>query len=329
LKPSAEQLVWRGFDGTALPDWLADEIAKGRCGGIVLFARNIETPHQVSALCRQARAASGDRGPFAISVDQEGGRVARLREPHFRNFPPARQMDTADLQAIGRAMGEQMASVGINLDFAPVLDVQESLEGVIGARSFGGDPDLVARRALAWLEGLELAGVAGCVKHFPGHGDGSCDSHVDLPIADRRTRERHLPPFARAVEAGVRAVMVGHLMVESLDPDLPATLSNRIVSGVLRQQMGFDGVVFTDDMQMGAITRGWGIGEAAVMAVRAGCDALLVCSDRQMQDQAADALRQEASSSAAFATMIEGCVQRSRRLSLSLSDPPAHQGVRT
>lgn len=304
-------------------------MAAGQCQGVVLFGRNVQDPHQLHSLCREAgRAHSGASAPF-VCVDQEGGRVARLKDPHFTRFPPARSMAAPDdlslLESLGRAMGEEMAAVGINLDFAPVMDVQKSADGVIGDRSFGADPTEAARRALAWLRGLEKTGVKGCVKHFPGHGDASCDSHVDLPTVQGdadATRIRHLPPFMQAVGEGVGAVMVGHLVVPHVDPGRPATLSAPLVTGILRREMGFDGVVITDDMEMGAITSRWGVGEAAVLAVEAGCDAILVCANRERQEEAVQALVREASRSEAFGHLVARSMARLERLARTLRRVP-------
>ena len=323
------KLIWRGFDGTRLPGWLATLVDRDRCGGIVLFARNVEEPGQVLGLAREACARRGGDGALPVAVDQEGGRVARLREPHFTGFPPARRMAAASqdlIEAAGRAMGEEMAACGINVDFAPVLDVQEGLEGVIGDRAFAGDPDGATRPALAWLRGLEAAGVAGCVKHFPGHGDASCDSHVDLPLVDgdlERLRKRHVPPFRAAREAGVRAVMVAHLLVPQADASRPASLSPSIVETMLRGEIGFDGLVVTDDLEMGAVTRRYGVGEAAVLAVEAGCDALLVCASRERQEEAVETLAGEAGASPAFAARIERAAARLERFASTLRPPPA------
>jgi len=265
-------------------------------------------------------------------VDQEGGRVARLGEPHFTAFPPARTMARAPhelIEAAGRAMGEEMAACGINTDFAPVMDVQEGLDGVIGDRSFAGDPERAARAALAWLLGLESAGVAGCVKHFPGHGDASCDSHVDLPRADgdmERLRARHIPPFRAACEAGARAVMVAHLLVPEADARRPASLAPGIVDTLLRGEIGFDGLVVTDDLEMGAVMRHHEVGEAATLAVEAGCDALLVCATRERQEEAVDALAREANGSPAFRDRMARSIARLERFASTLSPPPPSPG---
>lgn len=328
MTPHPEKLIWRGFPGTRVPGWLAELLAAGRCGGIVLFGRNVENPRQLWEIAREACSSYAGPSTLPVAVDQEGGRVARLREPHFTAFPPARTMAGASdrLEAAGRAMGEEMATCGINLDFAPVMDVQAGMDGVIGDRAFGGDPDTVTRCALAWLKGLESSGVAGCAKHFPGHGDSSCDSHVDLPLADgdiARIRQHHVPPFTAALDSGVRAVMVAHLLVPDTDPDRPSSLSPAMVEGILRAEAGFEGVVLTDDLEMGAVTRRWPVGEAAVMAVEAGCDALLVCESRDLQEEASESLAREAETSPAFRARVARSVARLEALSLSLRPPPS------
>lgn len=301
-------------------------MAAGRCSGIVLFSRNVQDPRQVLEIARRASAARG--GAIPVAVDQEGGRIARLRGAHFTMFPPARTMARhapGRIERGGRAMAEEMAACGINLDFAPVLDVQASTDGVIGDRAFGADPESAARCGLAWLRGLESAGVAGCVKHFPGHGDASCDSHVDLPLSHgglEGIRCRHLTPFRAACNAGVRAVMVAHLLVPELDPERPASLCPGAVDGLLRAELGFDGVAVTDDLEMGAVTLGHSVAEAAVLAVEAGCDALLVCKSRERQDEAEEALALEAEASQEFRSMIERSAGRIEALRCTLAPPP-------
>jgi len=322
-------MIWRGFEGTDLPAWLESLVRAGECGGIVIFGRNVDEPRQVWETAQRAAAAHGGPGAVVLAADQEGGRVARLAHPHFTAFPAARALASAPtpdlVRAAGRALGEEMAAVGLNLDLAPVLDVQEGTTGVIGDRSFGADPATVSRAALAWLAGLESAGIAGCAKHFPGHGNASCDSHVDLPLADgglERIRERHLPPFRDAVQAGVRAVMAAHVLVPDLDPDRPASLSPAAIDGLLRGELGFGGVVVTDDLEMGAVSRGLAVADAALMAVRAGCDAILVCTSRDLQDEACAALAREADRSPAFRARIERSLARLDALASTLGRPP-------
>jgi beta-N-acetylhexosaminidase len=324
-------LIWRGFADARVPSWLRDLIRVGRCSGVVLFGRNVESPEQVHGISLEASASFQGPGALPVAVDQEGGRVARLGEPHFTTFPPARVMAQAPYERLveaGRAMGEEMSACGINVDFAPVVDVQDGNDGVIGDRAFSGDPDSASMSALAWLEGLESSGVAGCVKHFPGHGDASCDSHVDLPRADgglERIRAHHLRPFAAAISARVRAVMVAHLLVPDIDPDRPASLSPALVDGLLRSEMGFEGLAVTDDLEMGAVTRRLSVAEAAVMAVEAGCDALLVCESRDRQEEAVEALVREAERSAAFRARIARSASRLDRFALSLRPPGEYQ----
>ncbi len=326
MKASPAQLVWRGFEGTSLPGWLASEIASGRCSGVVLFSRNVEHPRQTWELCRALNEA---RTPIAVAVDQEGGRVARLREPHFTRFPPARTMashGTSDrLEALGRAMGLEMRAVGINLDFAPVVDVEDSLAGVIGDRSFGGDPEEAAHLAMSWLAGLQSTGVVGCVKHYPGHGGASCDSHVDLPTVggdEARLAQTHLAPFRTAVRRGVRAIMAGHLIVPWVDPHWPASMSPALLREMLRSDMGYAGIIVSDDLEMGAILGKATVGEAAVRCVAAGCDAVLVCTSRERQEQAVSALCREAETTEAFGRMVERSTARIEKLLAGLEPPP-------
>jgi beta-N-acetylhexosaminidase len=188
---------------------------------------------------------------------------------------------------MGQALAAELSACGIRLDFTPVMDVDTNpANPVIGDRSYGSDPVLVGRMGAAIIHGLQDKGVAACAKHFPGHGDTDVDSHFALPAVDHsraRLDEIELPPFRMAIEAGVASFMTAHVIVRELDDAVPATLSPPIVQGLLREEMGFEGVIFTDDLEMKAVSGRWGYAEAAVMAMNAGCDAIPVCSDHDAQ----------------------------------------------
>lgn len=273
-----------GFDGHDVPDGLRRLVAEFDLGGVIYFARNIHTPEQVADLSRQVRAIQTP-WPLWISVDQEGGRVARLRRP-FTEWPPAitlgRSGDDALAARFARALAAELRAVGINLDYAPVLDIHTNPSNpVIGDRALSERADAVARLGATLIEGLQTSGVAACGKHFPGHGDTSVDSHHALPVVDhdrRRLEAVELVPFVRAIEAGVATMMTAHVLVPAIDPVDIASFSPAVVDRLLKQTLGFEGVVFTDDLGMKAVSATASPGEAAVAAIKAGCDAVLLCN---------------------------------------------------
>ncbi|WP_434048689.1 MULTISPECIES: beta-N-acetylhexosaminidase [Sorangium] len=311
------QLIVGGFDGAEPPARYLRALAEGRRGGAILFRRNVPDVDATARLCQALAAAGGPERPPFIGIDQEGGRVTRLRAP-FLALPPMRSlgelMDIPLLRRAARAVASELRAVGINLNFAPVLDVDSNPENpIIGDRAFGRDPHTVTRAAVAFLEGLQEEGVLACGKHFPGHGDTALDSHLALPtIAHGRGRldEIELPPFRAASRAGVASLMTAHIVVEALDPGVPATLSRAICTGLLRDEIGFEGVLFSDDLEMAAIAAHYPVEEAATAAIWAGCDALLVCKDEDLQDRAHEALVRRAERDPRFR---ERCVEAAAR----------------
>lgn len=317
--------LWAGFEGKSVPPDLSLWLARGEVGGVVLFARNVASPAQVRALCREIRSAAGPGNPVPlIAVDQEGGRVARFREPPHALFPPARACSLFGrrgeefAEALGSAIGAELRAVGVDLDFAPVLDVDTNPENtVIGDRAFSSDPDEAGRLAAAFGAGLASRGVLPVGKHFPGHGDSSADSHKELPVvrAGRKTLlARELVPFRRAVRAGIPGIMTAHVVYPALDPDLPATLSRKILGELLRGEMRFGGTVFSDALEMKAISDRRGMGEAAVLAVSAGCDVVLVCRGEEAQAEAIGRLERECRDDASFRRALSAAARRSGRL---------------
>ena len=317
--------LWVGFDGKALPAVLSRWLARGEVGGVVLFSRNIESPAQVRELCRQVRSAAG-RGNLLplIAVDQEGGRVARFREPPFTRFPPARACslfccrNESVAEAVGAAAAAELRAVGVDVNFAPVLDVDTNPSNpVIGDRAFSGDPLTAAALGIAFAKGSLSRGILPVGKHFPGHGDTSADSHEELPVvrAGRKTLlRRELLPFRRAARAGIPALMTSHVMYPAFDRALPATLSRKILHGLLRERMRFRGAVVSDALEMKAIADRYGIGEAAILAVAAGCDVVLVCRGESAQAEAIDRLALEATDRPAFLRALGAAAVRSGRL---------------
>lgn len=289
-----------GFEGLAASADVKALVREFGVGGVVLFARNVAEPGQVAELVRDLQSVARDAGhelPLLVAVDQEGGRVARLREP-WTVWPAARAVGRVGEEETARRMGAALASelsaCGIRCDFAPCVDVDTNPRNpVIGDRSFGDDPDLVGRLGGAMIRGLQGSGVAACAKHFPGHGDTDLDSHLELPAVDHtraRLEEVELRPFRRAIQAGVAAVMTSHIVVREIDDARPATLSPKVVSGLLRKDLGFTGAVVTDDLAMGAVAKHWTPAQIAVLAAQAGCDVLELCKGHDAQVEMIEAL---------------------------------------
>ncbi|GLI28067.1 sugar hydrolase [Agromyces rhizosphaerae] len=271
-----------GFAGTSLPGWVRGRLADG-LGGVCVFGPNIASAGQLAGLNAEITAAN----PHAvIAIDEEGGDVTRLfydvGAPYPGNAVLGRIDDVAYTEEIGRRVGEALRASGCTLAFAPDVDVNSNPDNpVIGTRSFGTDPGLVARHAAAWTRGLQSTGVAASAKHFPGHGDTDADSHVALPVVDRSLEElseRELVPFRAAVAAGTRTIMTSHILLPQLDAAHPATLSSRVLR-LLRAELGFEGVVVSDALDMHGASGVHGIPEAAVRALAAGCDLLCIGTD--------------------------------------------------
>ena len=286
LEPAAAACLLPGFDGTEVPDWLRRQLASG-LGGVVLFAFNIRDPEQLAALRASLRA---ERPDLLVGVDEEGGDVTRLEAASGSSFPGNLALgavdDTELTRRVAAAIGGELAAAGVNLNLAPVADVaSDSASGIVGVRSFGSDTELVSRHVAAYVEGLQSTGVAACAKHFPGHGEVAGDSHLELPTAptDRETLfARALPPFRAAVEAGVHSVMTAHIRFPALD-DEPATISS-VLLGLLRSDLGFDGAVITDALEMRAISGTVGLEEGAVRALAAGADGLCLGAERTPEE---------------------------------------------
>jgi beta-N-acetylhexosaminidase len=311
------QLLIVGFEGKKLPSELEQALAAGERGGVVLFTRNIADPrgaHEIACAC--AAAAPPDLPPL-LCVDQEGGRVIRIPAPALE-LPPMRTLgaigDPVLVKRAAAVVARELAAMGFNMNLSPVLDVDSNPKNpVIGDRSLGSDPDVVARLGRAYIEGLQENGVMACGKHFPGHGDTSKDSHVDLPVVDRSKQkldEVELPPFRTASLRGVAALMTAHVIYSELDPVLPATLSAKIASTLLRSEIGFQGMLLSDDLEMAALSDRYEIEASAVAAVLAGCDALLVCHSAELQQRAHRALVERANADEAFMLRCQQAAQR-------------------
>ena len=261
------------FPGHVVPDWVARWLERG-LGGITLFAYNVRDPEQLAQLTGALRA---EQPELLISIDEEGGDVTRLEAEHGSSYPGNLALGAVDdvelTEKVAGAIAGELTSAGVNLNLAPVADANTNpLNPVIGVRSFGADPELVARHVAAFVTGTQRQGVAACAKHFPGHGDTAADSHRELPVIGGDL-EGALLPFRAAIGAGVEAVMPGHLVVPALD-DAPASLSEPILSGLLRGELGFEGLIVTDALEMAAVSSTYGLEEAAVRALIAGADSL-------------------------------------------------------
>lgn len=300
LEQKIGQIMIIGLDGTTVDDDLRRVIAEYHIGGVILFARNVESPAQVAALTNELQSialASGSPGLF-IAIDQEGGTVARLTENKgFAEFPSAMALaatgDPQNARKMAAAMAKEMLAVGINVDFAPDLDVNNNPSNpVIGIRSFSSDPAKVVEYGLAYAQGLQENGVLAFGKHFPGHGDTSVDSHVDLPLVPHnraRLDQVELVPFRAAIEANVAGIMTAHVTFPAIDPTpgLPATLSRPTLTGLLREELGYDGLIVTDSLEMGALLANGTPPEiGAALALAAGADLLLFNRDHAMHREA-------------------------------------------
>jgi beta-N-acetylhexosaminidase len=261
------------FPGHVVPEWVARWLERG-LGGITLFAYNVCDPEQLAALTDALRS---ERPGLLISIDEEGGDVTRLEAEHGSSYPGNLALgevdDVALTEAVAGAIAGELAAAGVNVNLAPVADANTNpLNPVIGVRSFGADPELVARHVAAFVTGTQRQGVAACAKHFPGHGDTAADSHRELPVI-AGDLDAALVPFRAAIGAGVKAVMPGHLVVPALD-DAPASLSEPILSRLLRSELGFEGLIVTDALEMAAVSSTYGVEEAAVRSLIAGADSL-------------------------------------------------------
>ena len=337
------QLLVAGIEGTQLGQDAVQAVQDYQVGGVILFGRNVESAGQLAELTNGLKDLNGDYTPLFLCVDQEGGRVDRM-PPEVERTPSAWSVgQTLDTEGVGAAYGallaEECAAFGFNMDFAPSLDIWSNPDNtVIGDRAFGNDWEWTAFFGMSAVESMEeQGGVIPVVKHFPGHGDTSVDSHVALPVVDKSLEElwqSELVPFNMTLnqedyfgaQAGpsAPAVMVAHILLSQVDPDYPASLSHRVVTGLLREEMGFDGVVCTDDLTMGAVSNTYGMGEAAVLAVEAGCDLLLVCHGADNLTAARDALLEAADSGRLSPERLDESVKRilSLKVEYGLTNDP-------
>lgn len=313
------QLIIAGFDGTTVNDELRSLILEKYVGGVILFSKNVESASQVVALNNEIKEINKvNKSPIFISVDEEGGLVSRMPS-EFKDIPTNSDIakyDDEDLSYnIGKVIGEEISSLGFNMDFAPVLDINSN--PVIGDRSFGDNETIVSKLGIATMKGLKDSNVIATVKHFPGHGDTSVDSHVGLPVVENdleRLKSFELVPFQKAIDEGVDMVMVSHIMLPKIDENDPATLSKTIVTDILRKDMNYNGVVVTDDMTMGAIINNYDIGEAAVKSINAGVDIVMVCHQYENVTKVIDAIKEAVNNGTITEERLDKSVERILKL---------------
>ena len=317
---SVGQRLMAGFHGTVFSAELEHLIVDLGVGGLILFKRNVGSPDQLSALCRAAQECARGCGqpPLIISIDQEGGPVARLGHP-FTRFPGNPAIANAEqADDFARITARELSGVGINMNLAPVVDAAPAgFDSIMRDRVFGTDPEHVGRMGAAVIAGLQSRGIMAVAKHFPGIGRTTLDSHLDLPVFTEGLRSLEaydLIPFRRAIAVRVSAVMLAHILYTELDPQLPASLSRPIVAGLLRGRMGYDGVVITDDLEMGAIARHYGFAEAVRQVLRAEVDMALICHSAGLVAEARDRIARRVASCRKIRTRHERSLARIRRL---------------
>ncbi len=307
-----------GFEGTEVTPDLRTWMQEHRPGGVILFARNLVNAEQIAKLTNDLQAIANESS-LLIAIDQEGGRVSRLPSD-FTIFPPAATVahsgSTELAYQAAAVTAKELRSVGINMNMAPVLDIHTNpANPIIGNRAFGTEPEQVCRMGAATIAGLQDHRVLACGKHFPGHGDTSTDSHLELPTVHasrQRLEEIELQPFHHAIRHGLQAMMTAHVYYPALDPTHPATLSSTILSGMLRQDLGFAGVILSDDLEMRAILDHAAIGDAAIRSLQAGADMLLVCKSRMLATDTFQALRHAIASQQLEKAQIEASLARIR-----------------
>jgi beta-N-acetylhexosaminidase len=333
IRREVGQLLISGFDGLTLPVEVRAFAREFDLGGLIIFSRNVEAPEQVAELSISARELAREV-PLWMSVDQEGGRVQRLKEP-FTRWPPmatlGRARDVSLTRRFARALAAELSAVGITLDYAPVLDVlTNSKNPAIGDRALSDRAEDVALHGRAIIETLQGMGMAAAGKHFPGHGDTGVDSHLDLPVCDLppdRLRAVEFVPFRAAIEADVAIMLTCHVLYPALDEEQPATLSPRIVQGMLREELGFQGAILTDDLDMKAIADRYTIEDTVVGAIRAGCDGLLICGgDYDKKVRALEGLIRAAEAEKTFARRLEDALTRMRHAKHRFLATPLRQG---
>lgn len=335
LKQKIGQMIIVGFDGFEPSEAVKDMIKNYHVGSVILFSRNVKDSSQLVKLNNDLKELNKDNPlPLIISADQEGGRVTRLPADATKfpaNLVISNRKSAQLAYDVGKVTGLEMKAYGFNLNFAPVLDIFSNPKNtVIGDRAPGTTPETVSEIGIALMEGLRDGGIIPVIKHFPGHGDTVMDSHIDLPSIDHgwdRLENFELVPFRKAIEAGADMVMVAHIVFPSImDEKLPASLSREMITGVLRERFNFDGVIISDDMDMGAIQKHYSMEEAAVKAVLAGTDIVSVCHSHERQKKAYEAILNAVEDGTIPMERINESVRRIIKLKLKyeLTDVPVN-----
>lgn len=332
VKEKIGQLVLVGIEGTTMDDTSRRLLEDYHVGGIILFKDNIENARQSADLLNELKKANAANPvPLWLSIDEEGGRVTRFPDEYVK-LPSSGKIGRSDdltlTKQVGGLIAQKVSGVGINMVFAPVLDIDSNPNNpVIGDRSFGTTAETVSTQGIASMKGIQENGVVPVVKHFPGHGDTSVDSHLGLPVVDhdlKRLHELELVPFQQAIDEGADVVMVAHLLMKSIDPDTPSSYSKPVINDLLREEMGFKGVVITDDMTMGAISGSTDVGEASVKSVVAGSNMILIGHEYALEEAVIQALTEAAHSGVIPEEMLNDRVRATLELKhkYQLSDEP-------
>ncbi|MFC7681891.1 beta-N-acetylhexosaminidase [Paenibacillus sp. GCM10028914] len=335
LEQKIGQMFICGFDALTPNDHAKKLILDYHVGGIVYFRRNVKKLSQLSDLSSslQELATSSGQPPLIVSIDQEGGMVARIDHEGISRIPGNMALGAANSQEytyqVGRIGAQELRALGVNMNFAPCIDVNNNpLNPVIGVRSFGEDPKAVAEHGVAAIRGYQEEGVSATAKHFPGHGDTSVDSHLGLasvPHDRSRLDQVELYPFKEAIKAKVEAIMTAHVSFPAIEPDgIPATLSHAVLTGLLREEMGFSGLIITDCLEMHAISKGIGIPEGAVRAIEAGADCVLVSHRLSEQESAIQAVLNAVQSGRISEERIDASVERILSLKMRNADTCAN-----
>lgn len=302
LDEKVGQLVVSGFYGTTLDENILKLIKENKISGVILFERNVKDSNSLLALNNSLKESNkNNKLPLFISTDEEGGSVTRMPKD-IKRIPTNKyigSLNNKDLSyKVGEILGEQLSYFGFNMNFAPVLDINSNPNNpVIGDRSFGNNKDIVSNLGTSTMKGIQSKNIISVVKHFPGHGDTSVDSHINLPVVNydiNRLKSFEFVPFKTAIQNGADAVMVGHILLPKIDSKYPSSMSYEIVTNILRKDLGFNGLVVSDDMTMGAITGNYSIEEASIKAINAGVDLLLVCQKYENTENVLKALKEAA-----------------------------------
>ncbi len=339
LQQQIGQMIISGFHGTTISRETEDLIRNRNIGGLILFERNFESSIQLYNLIKdlQSLALSSTPGwPLFISVDQEGGRVARLKSP-FTNYPPLCCLGEAQSKALAirfaKALAIELLEVGINMDYAPVLDVHTNPKNpVIGDRAFSSSPDETANLGNAFIKGFRQAGIIPVGKHFPGHGDTHLDSHLDLPYVNRTKEELEnveLIPFKQTIEQGLEVLMTAHVVYSQWDEKNPATFSKAILQNILRKRLGFKGIVISDDLEMKAVEKYFPLDSIPHLGLEAGLDIFLICHNLDKVKELQDLITKSVTSGKVTRTRIEESLSRilkvKKNMAVSPPNPPQPQ----